>query len=57
VRRIIGLLPVGQMASRIPAIRRGDLQSVIVVDVTVRAGGHFARRRQLVRVRQRKTGG
>ena len=57
MRRIIGLLPRRQMASGIPAIRRADLQIVIVADVTVRAGGHFASRRKLVRARQRKTGG
>ena len=39
------------------AIRRGDLQIEIVVDVAVRAGGHLARRSHLVRVRQWKTGG
>ena len=57
VRRIVGLLPGRQVALRIPAIRRGDLQIEIVVDVAVRAGGHLARRSHLVRVRQWKTGG
>ena len=36
VHRIIGLLPGGQMASRIPAVRRRGRQIVIVVEV---AGG------------------
>ena len=57
VHRIVGLLPGGQVASGIPAIRRADLQIVIVVEVAVRAGGHLARRCHLVRVCQRKTGG
>ena len=57
VRWIVSLLPGRQVASGIPAIRRADLQIVIVVEVAVRAGGHLARRRHLVRVRQRKTSG
>jgi len=43
------------VASGIPAVGRLDRQIVIVVDVAVRAGVHFARRRHLVRIRQRKT--
>ena len=57
VRRIIGLLPGRQMAPGIPAIRRADLQIVIVVDVAVRTGIHLARRRHLMRVSQRETSG
>jgi hypothetical protein len=57
VRRIVGLLPGRQVASGIPAVRRADLQIVIIVEVAVRAGSHLACRRQLVRVRQRKTSG
>ena len=55
VRRIIGLLPGRQMASRVPAVGRGSRQRVVVVDVAVRAGRHFARRRHLVRIGQRET--
>jgi len=33
VRWIVGLLPVGQVAARVPAIVRRNLQIVIVVDV------------------------
>ena len=51
VGRIIRLLPGRQMASGIPAIRRGDLQMIIVVDVSVRTGAHLARRRHLMGVR------
>ena len=57
MHRIVGLLPGRQMASRIPAIRGADLQIIIVVDVAVRTGVHFARRRHLMGVRQRKTSG
>ena len=55
VRRVIGLLPSRQVASGIAAVVRLDRQIVIVVDVAIRAGVHLAGRRQLVRVRQRKT--
>jgi len=51
VRRVIGLLPGRQVASGIPAVGRLDRQIVIVVDVTVRAGTHLARRGHLVRMR------
>ena len=51
VRRVIGLLPGRQVASGIPAVGRLDRQIVIVVDVTVRAGTHLARRGHLVRIR------
>jgi len=39
VHRIIRLLPGRQMASRVPALRRRDRQSVIVVDMA-RSAGH-----------------
>jgi len=55
VRRIIGLLPGRQMASRVPAVGRGSRQRVVIVDVAVRAGRHFARRRHLVCIGQRET--
>ncbi len=57
VCRIVGLLPGRQVASGISTIRRADLQIEIIVEVAVRAGGHFACRRHLVRVRKWKTGG
>ena len=38
VRRVSGLLPLRKVAPGIPAIRRGNLQIVIVVDVTGGAG-------------------
>ena len=55
--RIVGLLPGGEVAAGIPAIRGCNLQSVVIVDVALRAGGYFSRRGHLVRVRQRETGG
>ncbi len=57
VCRIVGPLPGRQVASGIPAVGRADLQIVIVVEVAVGAGGHFARGHHLVRVRQRETSG
>ena len=57
VRRIIGLLPGRQVALRVAAIGRRNLQIVVVVDMAVRASIHFARGSQLVRTRQRKPGG
>ena len=45
------------MASRVSAVTRLDRQIVIVIEVAIRAGGHLACRRHLVRVRQRKTSG
>ena len=45
------------MAPRISAVIRLDRQIVIVADVAVGAGRHLARRRHLVRVRQREAGG
>lgn len=57
VRRIIGLLPSREVAARIAAIRGCDLQIVIVVDVALRASGHFTRGRHLVGVCEREAGG
>jgi len=48
VCRVIGLLPGRQVASGIPAVIRLNRQIVIVVDMAVRTGVHFARRRHLV---------
>ena len=48
VRRVIGLLPGRQVASGISAVIRLNRQIVIVADMTVRAGVHFARRCHLV---------
>ena len=55
VRWVVGLLPGRQMASGVPAVCRLDRQIVVVVGVAVCAGIHLARRRHLVRIRQRKT--
>ena len=51
---IIGLLPCREVALRISAIHRLNLQVVVVVDVAGGAGWYLARRHQLVRIRQRK---
>lgn len=45
------------MTSGIAAVRRLDIQRVIIVDVALRARGHLACRRHLVRIRQRETRG
>jgi hypothetical protein len=50
VHRIICLLPGRQMASRVPAIGRGDRQSIVVVDVA-RSAGHVG-----MAIGQRKPG-
>ena len=55
VDRIVCPLPATsvvrvQMALGIPAIRRLDLQIVVVVDVAIGTSVHFARRSQLVRI-------
>jgi len=56
VRRIVCRLPGGQVALRIPAVRRRDRQGVIVIDVAGRAGRYFAPvRDKLVRIRQRES--
>ncbi len=57
MHRIIRLLPGGQMASRVAAVGRRSGQSVVVVDVAIRAGHNFPRRRHLVRIRQWETRG
>jgi hypothetical protein len=44
VHWVIGLLPGRQVALRVRAIGRLDLQIVVVIDVAVRAGVHLARR-------------
>ena len=55
VRGIIGRPPVRQVAARIPAVARHDIQAVVVVDVAGNASGHLAAvGHQRVRVRQRK---
>lgn len=62
MHRIGGPLPATpvvciQVALRIAAIGRLDLQIVVVVDVTVGASIHFACWRHLVRIGQREAGG
>ena len=42
MRRVIGLLPGAQMASRIPAVREQGRQAIIVVNVAGSAGRHLA---------------
>jgi len=55
VRRVIGLLPVRQMASGIPAVIRHGSQAVIVVDVARSAGRHLAAvGHEGVRIQQRE---
>ena len=51
----VGLLPRGHVALRVTAIGRLNVQRIVAADVALRAGGHFARRRELVRVCQRET--
>ena len=51
VHRIVGLLPGAQVAAGVTAIRRSNLQIVIVVDVALRACRHLTGRSQLVRIR------
>jgi len=50
MRWIVGLLPCGQMALRVSAIGRGNLQVVVVIDVAGSAGNVG------VAVRQQKPG-
>ena len=57
MRRIVGLLPGRQMASRVAAVGRCNRQRVVIVDVARRAGRRFPRRCHLVRIRQRETRG
>ena len=58
MRRVVGLLPGGQMASGIPAVRQQGRQAVIVVDVAGSAGRHLAAvGHQGVRVCQREPEG
>ena len=52
---IIGLLPGGQVTLRIPAISRRYGQSVVVVDVAIRAGDDFASGSELVRIGEWET--
>ena len=60
VHGIVGPLPsaaiVGiQVALGVSAIGRADLQVVVVIDMAVAAGIHFARRSQLMRIGQWET--
>ena len=54
VRWIVGLLPGGQVATRVATIRRLNRQVIVATDMALTAGGHLAGRRQLVRIRQRE---
>ena len=55
MRWVIGLLPGGQMASGIPAVRQQGRQAVIVVDVAGSAGRHLAAvGHESMRIRQRE---
>jgi len=56
VWRIIGGLPGGKVAAGITAIGGLDGQGIVAADVALRAGGNFARRCQLVGVRQGESG-
>jgi len=55
--RIVRGLPGIQVAAGVAAVRRLDLQIVVVIDVALGALRDFASRRHLVRIRQRETGG
>ena len=57
VRGIIGLLPGGEVAAGITAIRRCDIQSVVVVHMALCARGDFTSGSQLVRVGKRESRG
>jgi hypothetical protein len=57
VRRIVGLLPGGEVATGIAAIVGLNLQRVIIVDVARGAVGGFTGRRELMRIGERKAGG
>lgn len=48
------VVPIFQVAPAVAAIHRREAGGVVVPRVAVRAGYYFARRRQLVRARQRK---
>ena len=56
VRGIIRLLPGRQMATGIPAVIRLNRQRRVIPHVALIAARHLSGRRDLVRVRQRKTG-
>ena len=52
---IVRLLPGRQVAAGIPAVRRSDIQAVVVVDMAGRAGRHLAAvGHQRMRIRQRE---
>ena len=57
VRRVVCVVPVGQMAAGISAVGRRDRQGVVVVDMALTAGRNIAGRCQMVRVGQRETRG
>jgi hypothetical protein len=54
VRWIIRGLPGRQVTLGISAVRRRNGKAVVVIDMARRAGHDFTRRRELVRIRQRK---
>jgi len=57
VHGIVGLLPSREVALRVTAVRRANLQIVIIVDVAVGAGVDLAGGSQLVGIREREAGG
>ena len=56
MHRIVRLLPGGEVAAGIPAIRRLNAQGIVTADVALRTRGYFARGRHLVRVGKREAG-
>jgi len=56
VNRIVRLLPSREVAAGVAAVRRRNLQVVVIVDVALSASGHLAGRCHLVRVGEWKTG-
>jgi len=57
VHGIVGLLPGREVALRVTALRRANLQIVVIVDVAVGAGVDLAGGSQLVGIREREAGG
>jgi len=57
VHRIVGLLPGREVALGVAAVRRANLQIVVIVDVAVGAGVDLAGGSQLVGIREREASG